>query len=80
MQALKLYPKRKLDCLFFGKSYVLFMFFLSFFLGFLRLPIGLVTALAFVKPSIDRNKDLKFRLSHLAVLMIALIYTFICMV
>ena len=40
------------------------------------MPIGLVTALAFVKSSIDRNKDLKFRLSHLAVLMIALIYTF----
>jgi len=45
-------------------------FILACFFDVLRIPI-----LAFVKPSVDRRRNLKFRILHFVVLIIALAYT-----
>ncbi len=74
-QAVKLYPKRNLDWLVSANLLLALGFALSSFIDVLRIPIGLITVLAFVKPSFDKSRDLKFRIAHLIVLTIALIYT-----
>ncbi|WP_457549638.1 hypothetical protein [Archaeoglobus sp.] len=74
-QAVKLYPKRSLDWLVSTNLAFALGFALASFIDVLRVPIGILTVLAFVKPSFDRSKNLKFRISHLIVLTIALTYT-----
>ena len=75
MQAVKLYPKRNLDWLVALNLTFAVGFILANFFDVLRIPVGLITVLAFVKPSVDRRRNLKFRISHFVVLIIALVYT-----
>ncbi len=44
------------------------------FYSLLRIPVGLLTVAAFVRPSVDRSKSMQFRIAHIAVLVLALIY------
>jgi len=74
-QAVKLYPKRNFDWLVALNLAFAVGFILACFFDVLRIPMGLITVLAFVKPSVDRRRNLKFRISHFVVLIIALIYT-----
>ncbi len=74
VQAVKLYPKRGFDWLILANILFAMLFALASFIYFLRVPLGILTALAFVRPTLMK-RDLRFRLSHLAVLVVALIYT-----
>ena len=74
-QAVKLYPKRKLDWLVALNLTFAVGFILANFFDVLRISMGLITVLAFVKLSVDRMGNLKFRISHFVVLIIALVYT-----
>ena len=74
-QAVKLYPKRNLDWLVSTNLAFALGFTLASFIDFIRVLIGLITVLAFVKPSFDKSRDLRFRIAHLIVLTIALTYT-----
>ena len=74
IQAIKLYPKRGFDWLVLANVVFAILFAFASFIHLLRVPVGILTALAFVRPILIK-RDLKFRLSHLAVLVVALIYT-----
>ena len=77
VQALKLYPKRGFDWLTLANVGFAVLYFTALFVDSLRVVAGLATIVAFIRPTMDRSRDLRFRLSHLAVLIVAAVYVWV---
>ncbi len=77
LQAIKLRKKRWLlfANLFFSAIYAL-----SCVFQILAPFAGIVTAISFVKPSMDKSRDFRFRVSHLIILMLGVIYAILSII
>ena len=74
VQAIGLYLKRNLDWFIALNGLFATRFILVSLFNALGITLGLITVLDFIKPSINKRRNLKFRISHFVVLFVALIY------